>query len=345
LLLVVLLAIMSGRLLEQMVGVARVSDLTISWALLGIFVGLPVAFQVPATAYGSPLQPVGGRQTHSRRHAVPAPRADWQLFYRMALVTFLIAGVATLTWVKTWSYPRAAVAAARATQSTLPEDSLANLKGMERALQLAPDVLVYYYYRANILSSLGDQVPVGRSGECGPSGANLSFEECLSREIYSNNLRGVEQRPFDFLSRLTLGDSELVLASLNQDPDLATRGAKHIYQAAKMIPQSWPARRLSAELLILTGQSDAALQSLEEFLALTQNKVRPDEAAFLQGKAYRDLGETEDSVRSLELSLELGLSGDLAREAHQILAEFYAASGKADLAADHQKRYDQLGQP
>ncbi|MCI0895349.1 MAG: hypothetical protein J4N84_10665 [Chloroflexi bacterium] len=263
----------------------------------------------------------------------------------MALVTFLIAGVSTLTWLKTWSYPRAAVAAARATQSTLPEDSLANLKGMERALQLAPDVLVYYYYRANILSSLGDQVPVGRSGECGPSGANLSFKECLSREIYSNNLRGVEQRPYDYLSRLILGDSELVLASVTQDADLATGGARHIQETARMIPQSWQARRFSVELLILTGQPNAALRSLEEFLTLTQNKAHPAEAAFLQSKAYRNLGETEDSVRSLELSLELGLSGDLAREAHQILAEFYAASGKADLAADHQKRYDQLGQP
>ena len=70
-----------------------------------------------------------------------------------------------------------------------------------------------------------------------------------------------------------------------------------------------------------------------------------DEAAFLQGKAYRDLGETEDSVRSLELSLELKAPGDLAREAHQILAEIYAALGKADLAADHQKRYQELAQP
>ena len=42
LLLIGLLSVFSGRFVEQLVGVARVSDLTIVWALLALFVALPV---------------------------------------------------------------------------------------------------------------------------------------------------------------------------------------------------------------------------------------------------------------------------------------------------------------
>ena len=41
LVLIALLATLAGRTLELMVGVARVSDLTISWVLLAVFVALP----------------------------------------------------------------------------------------------------------------------------------------------------------------------------------------------------------------------------------------------------------------------------------------------------------------
>ena len=42
LLLIGLLSVFAGRFVEQLVGVARVSDLTIFWALLALFVALPV---------------------------------------------------------------------------------------------------------------------------------------------------------------------------------------------------------------------------------------------------------------------------------------------------------------
>ena len=41
LVLIALMAALAGRLLEQMVGLAKVSDLTIFWVILGIFVALP----------------------------------------------------------------------------------------------------------------------------------------------------------------------------------------------------------------------------------------------------------------------------------------------------------------
>ena len=48
--LITFVSVLAGRALEMMVGVARVSDLTVFWVLLGMFAALPVAIRVPESA-------------------------------------------------------------------------------------------------------------------------------------------------------------------------------------------------------------------------------------------------------------------------------------------------------
>ena len=346
LVLVGLVATFAGRLLEQTVGVARVSDLTISWVLLATFVSLPVVMAngQPVTET-APRLPPGGAARSGRHSPVAQTASDWQFLFRLVVVSLLIAGIGTLTVIKAWSYPWAGSLAARASESANPGNLRASLELWDRAIDLAPDVLVYYYHRAQVLSALkrvGDPAPVD---ECGVRAGRLAYQKCLARKIYANGLRAADQRPFNYLSRLTLADSELVLAPLTGDPTLGDAGTRHLQEFAEMIPHSWPARKLAAEVLIRTGQYGVALESLQEFSALTKNKVSPTVVIFLQGQAYRGLGQVEKSARSFELSLDLGLSGELAREAHQALAELYATLGKTGLAADHRKQYSELRQP
>ena len=348
LVLLCLIATLVGRLLEQMVGVARVSDLTLVWVLLAVFVGLPKALESPAASHPSPT-PASGMRPRRRSQGRPtgqAPYSDWQLLGRLAVVTFLIAGIGTLTWVKSLSYPLAAVQVAKAAESRGSEDLLTRLTNLNRAIDLAPDVLVYYYYRANLLWNLRreDQekgvVPSTRNECFLPT--EESYQECLARQIYQNGLQVVEQRPYNYLSRLLLAQSELALASLTGDTVLEGTGVRRFQEVAEMMPQSWPARRLAAEVLLRTGQPAASLRYLEEFQA--ENKVRPSEYAFLRGKAYRDLGELEQAVQLLERSLDYGPLVDAA-EAHQILAELYSTLGRSKLAAEHQRQSDDLGRP
>ena len=61
LILITLLSVLAGRALEMMVGVARVSDLTVFWILLGMFAALPAAIRSPEPA----SRPV--RQSHRRQ--------------------------------------------------------------------------------------------------------------------------------------------------------------------------------------------------------------------------------------------------------------------------------------
>ena len=50
LILLTLMSVLAGRGLEMMVGVARISDLTVFWVILGIFAALPVVAMDPQTS-------------------------------------------------------------------------------------------------------------------------------------------------------------------------------------------------------------------------------------------------------------------------------------------------------
>ena len=85
LVLIGLLATLGGRLLEQMVGVTRVSDLMLFWVLLGVFAALPVVMQSPNTvtneATASPVPHSERRRTRRSSRQFHEPKAyDWQFF-------------------------------------------------------------------------------------------------------------------------------------------------------------------------------------------------------------------------------------------------------------------------
>ena len=68
LILLTLMSVLAGRGLEMMVGVARISDLTVFWVILGIFAALPVVAMDPQTS----SQPV---RRPARRRGPNVPRA------------------------------------------------------------------------------------------------------------------------------------------------------------------------------------------------------------------------------------------------------------------------------
>ena len=104
LVLIGLLAALGGRLLEQMVGVARVSDLTISWVLLAVFVALPASIHNP-DSITNPQGPQRRPRASSRPLARPRsgtvprePHFQWQFSGRLVLVAFIILGIGSMTW-------------------------------------------------------------------------------------------------------------------------------------------------------------------------------------------------------------------------------------------------------
>ena len=109
-----------------------------------------------------------------------------------------------------------------------------------------------------------------------------------------------------------------------------------------MVPHSWPLHDQLASAYIRLGQPEAALQPLEESLAITGDTAHSAGALRLQGVAYRNLGRLKQAAQSLDRSLGMERDTGAKRETHGFLAEVYADLGKTELAEKHRKFYDEL---
>ena len=162
----------------------------------------------------------------------------------------------------------------------------------------------------------------------------VDYEVCLTSQALESNLKASNQRPFYYRSRLSLADSALML-NLNE-------AAVRLYQeVVDLVPGSPPLRIPAAEALLLAGQPQAVLDILDESLAFPRGEPTPRDFLFLQGLAYRDLGQLEESVDRLERSLAMGLPSNKELQENRILWELYVALGQPE-QAEHQSHFVQM---
>jgi tetratricopeptide (TPR) repeat protein len=185
---------------------------------------------------------------------------------------------------------------------------------VDKAIDLAPDVSHYYIDRANIYLAylFNEGLPPERG--CSSQG-EIPYRPCLAVRSFQSNLEGVAQRPFYFRQRLALASSTYNL------PQLAKETVRLYRESLSLVPDSWPIRNELANAYIQAGRPTEALHILSESLNITKETPNSERAYFLQGSIYKDLGELAKSATSMERSLLLGLSGDSARQAHEVLAE------------------------
>jgi tetratricopeptide (TPR) repeat protein len=114
----------------------------------------------------------------------------------------------------------------------------------------------------------------------------VAYDVCVVQKIYLSNLAGVQQRPFYWRSRLALANSALALGLESEAIDL-------YQEVVSMVPASWPLYNRLAEAYLDTGQPAAALEVLEESLAITGETANSNQALELQKTAYQKLDEME----------------------------------------------------
>ena len=346
LILVMLLALFAGRFLEQMVGLARVSDLTIFWALLAVFAVLPTVMRTPNDEPGSSLlqQSSSGRDSSSGPPSPGAGAYNWQLFWRLAVVAWLIGGIGVLTWQKTVNYVRAAVLESTGVKQINRGDYQGALGSFSRVVELAPDVSYYHDNLANVYLAYQFNKNVPPERGCSAQSA-LPYDSCLALQSFRSNREGTAQRPFYYRSHLELAKAAFNLKvagiaelktnqgriSIEDSEDIV----RFYRESVALVPHSWPIRNELAEAYIEAGRPESALDQLEKSLAITNGRMVSAKALFLQGIAYRDLGELKKSAESLEQSLVMQISGKLARQAHQILGEAYAGLDRQRSMADY----------
>ena len=298
LLLAALLATVAGRLLEQIIGVARVSDLTLFWVLLGAFVALPMVMGERDISEHGPYSPGRGQPRGTRFHP-GAVLEKWPLLVRLGAVV-LVVGIGYLTWTKSINYFRAGIIADQGAQQFRDGRMLQSLASLDRAIDLAPDVSSYYTSRTTVYRACLRDSQTELVSAAVLSTDQRDYDLCEPDRQHDRNQQWVEKRPFNFRARLGLADSTLHLGQLREDAALMKASARLYQEVAEMAPNSWPLWNRLAEVQIQVGQPRLALPPLTKSLSITGDTASSLAALFLQSRAYHSLGLFEEAIESAD---------------------------------------------
>jgi tetratricopeptide (TPR) repeat protein len=324
-----LLAVVIGRFLEMMVGIARVSDLTILWTLLGVFAALPTVMR---PTQEPTARPAASRRARLRNRSQNNQDSwvqdfDWRWAWRLALVAWLAGGIVMLTWFKAVNYPLAAVKAGEAIAHLRNSDLASTLAGLDAAIALAPDVPTYHEWRARAYLAYAASGVEPSGTQCGLQKQD-TYESCLAHLAYQSSLIGAAKSPYYYRSRFFVANSAANLG-------LEDEAARHYRGTSALVPGSWVVRNALANSYIKQGQTENALESLGESLAITEDTYLSGVALSLQGQVYQAAGESQKWVESYKRSLTLSPTGRGAGNANYQLALFYINEGDREKALNH----------
>lgn len=287
-----LMAVIFGRFVEMMVGVARISDLTVLWVIFGLFASL-IAFD---DAYKEKSQPV---ETHPqvitnpkrRRRAVmdsAEPVISVGMLVRIALCAILIGVIGVVTWQRGVNPVRASIAVAQANDHFRNGDLDTSIEKINRAIQLAPDVPTYYTDLANVYLTYRLQPDLYTDPGCEQQN-DKPYLVCLGIENLQANLNATNAQKLSFRSWVDAGYSAFNL-------QLHESALKSFANASNMVPNSWPSKNDYGEALINVGKYDDAIDVLDEGLEITGGSNLSARALNLKGRALTELGRFNEAV-------------------------------------------------
>jgi len=300
-----LMAALAGRFLEQMVGVAAVSDLMIFWVLLGLFAALPAAAGEYQTVPHPGRESVQLRQSYLFTPTVRPLISGLRAALPAVVAICLIAGIGTLTWTKSVNYLEAGFKAREGLIAIRNAEFQNALVSLDRAIDLAPDVSVYQNLRAVVYSAYRSQDNYPREPECDLLADDTSYYTCLARQTYLSHREAAKQRPFDWRPRLAEAESGMTFALLEGDSVQAGEAIGLFGEVAQMDPQNWSRWERLAAAQIGLGQYEAALEPLEKSLAILNGIPRASFSRILQGMAYLGLDESATALRSFDEAIRL----------------------------------------
>ena len=328
LVLIGMMAIILGRFLEMMVGVARISDLTVLWVIFGLFAALANlddADEVTATEANTnvdsePTSRNAGRRDRNRsRTASTSQKLSNGLIIRFALVAWLIGVIGVVTWQKSVNYVLASVHEGRAIQSFRTGDLETAIDELDQAIRLAPGVPVYYTNRGSVFLAYQIRSDVGIEPACYGQDNN-PYLTCLGLQNLQSNLEGASQQPFNFRAQVSAGNAAFNL----QLHDIAIESYE---RAVALLPNAWGLRDDLAESQIDAGLFYEALAELDWGLDITGESRASARAWFLRARALTGLGQHEGAIASLELGIPFGFEMPWTQDSLNLTNELNAQLG------------------
>jgi len=294
-----LMAIIFGRFLEMMVGVARISDLTVLWIIFGLFAA-SIRFddrqqEVPVSVAAQPPPRMNRRDR--RRAARPSGGQSHNagLLLRMSVLAFLVGVIGVVTWQKSINYVRASVAEGRALSHFREGDLDSTIEELDKAIKLAPGVPSYYNNRAQVFLNYQLQPDIFTEPGCNGQ-IEVPYLVCLGLQSLESNLASVAQQPFYYRASIWAANSAFNL-------QLHESAVESYGNAVGMVPNAWQTRNDLAESQINLGLYEEALSNLARSLEITGLSRAPTQALFLKGTALHGLGQIDDAISALNTGL------------------------------------------
>jgi O-antigen ligase len=328
-LLVGVLAALIGRTVEQTVGVGRVSDLMLFWALTGMVIAL-AEIHHRSTAQKSSA-PAPRRARHAERPRALARNARLAYLACAAIVGV----VALLVFVERDVNPlRGGWIAANGFEQKAEGDADEALRSFQRAADLAPDVERYHVEVAGLFSRTAAQRD------------DLDKADALLRAAREQLLRYEERDRMAWQTQIELAAVTASLVSIGNAkliPELAGR----YRNVSALMPTFAPIQSMAAEQLVIAGEWDLGLAVADRAISLEAATLPDVRAWWARGEAAHQLGLTDEASLSFWTSIgrQAGrASGSkYAAASYRGLAFIAEEAGDQETAAEHHSKADRLG--
>ena len=293
------------RMVEQMSGVARISDTALFWMLAGLVAALPAVAgptSPPPTKILGRINPVGPRRGRA-----------WGGVLRWALAVSVMVLATGLIWGRSLPYARAAVRASDSLQAVRQGDLLASLSLMDDAISIAPDIELYHTTRAQLMSSFEARDDTDRMQ--------------IALEQHTFNRQALDVNPLSHTATQATAISAAELTRLGRT-DFGTEAVELYTRLTVMLPGYEAAYADLASVYLIVGKPLGALRALDEYVEVTGGAVKPSAGShYIRGVAFDELGEAENAVAALEGYISDSPEGRYVEFANRRLATLYESLG------------------
>jgi len=271
-------SIVMGRTVEQLVGVPRVADTSMFWALSGLGVAAIAMAGMTGVVKSqtSPLKPQRSVQvTH------------WKLGVGVAATV----GCLVFVWQTNINHLQAAMGAASSERSLESGDLPASAIQIDKSVRLTPDVGPYQIRRALALKRLSDETK------------NRQEKLRLLTEGYKGLEAAVAYNPMDHRVWARLGEFASYIAQM--DARWHEKSVRNYEVLAQLLPKYWQSHTVLASAQLQARQPKAALATLQTSTSLASDASSKAQTLYLLGWALRDLGQMDESAEALEASISM----------------------------------------
>jgi hypothetical protein len=292
LLMVGLLAVLAGRFVEQMFGIARVADQTIFWGLIALILVLPI------TGSEHSFMNDSNYRTGAHRLSVDTIRTrgltDIITATKLVTVGCLAAIILWFTWGNSIDYIRASSLAASSVALGNSGQGDHSLQKINAAIGLSSDVRMYHSQQGRIYW-LASRNAVERDQKVS-----------LAILAYESQLRALELQPLSYQANLALANTSLDLVGFGRT-DYVTTAIELYDRFGSLRPDSYDAQMVLAAAMIRLDDIEGAMAYADLALALADPESHDAARAYLlRGIAGLRIEQFEESATDARKALEYG---------------------------------------